>query len=411
MDDTPLPPPQSAPPDPSPVPAPLPPESAVESSLVQPPPADPAAPSSLETSAAATPIAEPPLLPPPAPPPPPPPPPVHPFLFHGEAREYFRIWAVNTLLTLLTGGIFAAWAKVRKRRYLRSCTELLGHRFDYRADPRRLLIGNLIVVTFFLGYSLFGVVYPAIRYGVLLVGVVMLPWIVVRSVTFNAHNTAYRGMRFRFNPSLSASTMVYLLEPLLLVVTLGFYYPAWVRSKRNYLVSNHRLGDAYFRFNAANGPFYIAYILGGLILGCSVGIGATITGVITATMDDVRPGDLLQILPVLLCYGLGFFVSKHFIHGYLFNHLWNNTRLDDHRFVARMNVGRWLGLQLVNLAAIIGTAGLLAPWAVIRAQRYVASCLHFEPAGPIESIQRLGGNTGSATGDTAAEFIGLDFGL
>ena len=42
-----------------------------------------------------------------------------PFIFHGNTREYFRIWIVNTLLTLLSFGVYSAWAKVRKRRYLR----------------------------------------------------------------------------------------------------------------------------------------------------------------------------------------------------------------------------------------------------------------------------------------------------
>ncbi|HYP18040.1 MAG TPA: DUF898 family protein, partial [Opitutus sp.] len=61
-----------------------------------------------------------------APPPllPPPPAPAS-FIFHGSVREYFRIWIVNTLLTILTLGVFSAWAKVRKRRYLRGNTELL----------------------------------------------------------------------------------------------------------------------------------------------------------------------------------------------------------------------------------------------------------------------------------------------
>ena len=40
-----------------------------------------------------------------------------------------------------------------------------------------------------------------------------------------------------------------------------------------------------------------------------------------------------------------------------------------------------------------------------------ASSLQFVPAGPIDVIQRMGGASGSATGDMAAEFIGLDFGL
>ncbi len=40
-----------------------------------------------------------------------------PLEFHASAREYFRIWIVNLCLTLLTFGIFSAWAKVRKKRF------------------------------------------------------------------------------------------------------------------------------------------------------------------------------------------------------------------------------------------------------------------------------------------------------
>lgn len=335
---------------------------------------------------------------------------VHPIRFHGQAGEYFRIWAVNTLLTLLTAGVFLAWAKVRKRRYLRGCTELMGHRFDYRADPKRILFGNIIVFLFFISYGLFGVVYPAIRYGVIVLGVVFLPWIVVRSLTFNAHNTLYRGMRFRFSPSLSASAMVYLLEPLLIVVTLGFYYPAWVRSKRRYMVSHHRLGDAYFHFDGRAGPFYLAYLIGGAIL---MGV-AFLVGVVVAVAAVINSGgkpSLWITLPVLLIYGLGLFFSRQMTYAQLFNHLWNHTRLDDHRFSAKLETGRWLALQFKNLGAIIVTCGLAYPWTLIRTQAYLASCLTFEPAGPVETIERLGGQGGSGVGDSAAEFIGLDFGL
>lgn len=97
----------------------------------------------------------------------------HPFLFHGKTDEYFRIWIVNTLLTLLTGGLFLAWAKVRKRRYLRGSTELMGHRFDYRANPVRLLVGHLVMLGLLLGYSLFGAVYPIVRGAVFIVGVAL----------------------------------------------------------------------------------------------------------------------------------------------------------------------------------------------------------------------------------------------
>jgi uncharacterized membrane protein YjgN (DUF898 family) len=333
-----------------------------------------------------------------------------PFLFHGRAGEYFRIWVVNTLLTILTLGVFAAWAKVRKRRYLRGSTELLGHRFDYRANPYRLLIGNAIVVTLFLAYSIFGAVYPAVRIGAIAVAGLLLPWIVVRSLAFNAHNTAYRGLRFRFHPPLSPAVMVYFLKPILIVLTLGLYYPAWVRARKEYTITYHRFGSAYFHFNGGRGPFYVAYLLSGLLVVLAAGGGATLMTLLNKGPQHATPG-LLQLLPFLVIYGLALFVAKHYIHAKLFNHVWNHTRLDEHRFQAQMGLGRWLGIQFTNMGAVIATCGLLYPWAVVRSLRYTASCITLTPDGSIDGIEKLGSSEGSAVGDTAAEFFGLDFGL
>ena len=47
-----------------------------------------------------------------------------PFRFHGQAGEYFRIWIVNICLTVITLGIYSAWAKVRRKRYFYSNTQL-----------------------------------------------------------------------------------------------------------------------------------------------------------------------------------------------------------------------------------------------------------------------------------------------
>ena len=34
------------------------------------------------------------------------------FEFRGDGMEYFKIWIVNILLTIVTLGIYSAWAKV-----------------------------------------------------------------------------------------------------------------------------------------------------------------------------------------------------------------------------------------------------------------------------------------------------------
>ena len=40
-----------------------------------------------------------------------------PVIFEGKTSEYFGIWIVNLLLSLLTLGIYSAWAKVRRKKY------------------------------------------------------------------------------------------------------------------------------------------------------------------------------------------------------------------------------------------------------------------------------------------------------
>lgn len=336
--------------------------------------------------------------------------PLHPFSFHGDTREYFRIWIVNTLLTLLTLGIYSAWAKVRKRRYLRGSTELMGHRFDYLADPRRILVGNILVVAMFIAYMVVGEVYPVVRFGALGVGLVLLPWVVVRSLAFNAHNTAYRGMRFSSRRTYGGAALVFLGQWLLIALTLGFYYPAWVRNRKQYVIEGHRLGDSFFHFESKSGPFYAAYLVSGAMIFGAIMLG----GMITTGIVGMKPGrapEMLQLVPFFLIYGFTLFCAKQYVYAQLFNHIWSNTRLDQHRFSANLSLKAWFNLQLVNLGAITISAGLLYPWAVVRSTRYSLSCLQFQPDGSIDKISRLGRTTGSAVGETAAEFVGLDFGL
>src|ERR1700761_2385520 len=78
----------------------------------------------------------------------------HPFEFQGSGGEYFKIWIVNLALSIITLGIFSAWAKVRTRRYFLGNTVLAGHSFDYHGQPLRILLGRIIALVLLGGYSL-----------------------------------------------------------------------------------------------------------------------------------------------------------------------------------------------------------------------------------------------------------------
>ena len=55
--------------------------------------------------------------------------------FTGRAGDYFRIWIVNLLLTLVTMGLWSPWAKVRKRRYFYGHSWLANANFEYHGNP------------------------------------------------------------------------------------------------------------------------------------------------------------------------------------------------------------------------------------------------------------------------------------
>jgi uncharacterized membrane protein YjgN (DUF898 family) len=85
----------------------------------------------------------------------------HGLVFSGSGSEYFRIWIVNLLLTLVTLGLYYPWAKLRKLRYFYGNTALAGHAFDFHGNPWRMLRGYLLVGALFAAYALAGQISPA----------------------------------------------------------------------------------------------------------------------------------------------------------------------------------------------------------------------------------------------------------
>ena len=54
-----------------------------------------------------------------------------PFEFRGNGKAYFRIWVVNLFLSLITLGVYSAWAKVRSNRYFYSHLYMDNTSFEY----------------------------------------------------------------------------------------------------------------------------------------------------------------------------------------------------------------------------------------------------------------------------------------
>ena len=66
--------------------------------------------------------------------------------FKGKALEYLGIWLANILLTVVTIGVFSAWAKVRRLKYFFNNTQILEYTFAYHATGWQILKGRIIAL-------------------------------------------------------------------------------------------------------------------------------------------------------------------------------------------------------------------------------------------------------------------------
>ena len=184
-----------------------------------------------------------------------------PVIFQGKTSEYFGIWIVNLLLSLITLGIYSAWAKVRRKKYFNNNTLIDNVGFDYHAKPISILKGRLIAVAFFIAYGMSASIHPFLPAVFLGIFFIALPWLVVRGSIFSARNTSHRGLRFDFIGTIGQAAKVFIGLPLLFIPTLGLIFPYVAHQKSQFLVNNHRFGLSQFDMQPVVKKYYKVYFI------------------------------------------------------------------------------------------------------------------------------------------------------
>ena len=352
-----------------------------------------------------------------------------PFKFSGKGGEYFKIWIVNILLTIVTLGIYSAWAKVRNKHYFRGNTTLDGGSFAYLASPITILKGRLIAVACFMIYMFVSELLPLVGLGLAILLVLSLPWLVLRTMAFNARNTAYRNIKFNFKGNIKDAAIVFLGLPLLalgpciaaiavvavqqesglenmwLVGTVGALSGLWVAAffpymwfkQQQFLINGHSFGATTFEFLANAKDYYrIILILLGAGIVCSIAI-ALVSLVISFLAAIVMLAAYL--------YAIAFFQVS------INNVQFNNTELAGHSFCGRWEINSYAWLFFVNTLLTVFTLGLFIPWAKVRTAHYIATHTDFIAVGSTQNFVAEQQEKVSAVGEELAGVFDVDFGL
>ncbi len=343
----------------------------------------------------------------------------HPVEFTADAGEYFRIWIVNLALTIVTLGIYSAWAKVRKRRYFYGHTRIDGESFEYRANPVAILKGRLIAVVLFAVFYAISHYAPLYIWAIYLLLLFVAPWLVVRSLAFNAYNTAYRNVRLVFSGTYRTCLGLVLGYGLLTLVTLGLAFPFLRRRLVQFAMESHSYGTT--RFALAQGfkksfvrPYFVAIgvsILLGVVLVAFFAAVGVIAGA-SVKADTAKPGWMPTaiIAGVVVFYAL-LFLLLAYIKARTVNAVWNHLSIGPVRFESVLRARDLIWLYFSNLVVVALTIGLATPWAAVRSMRYHASKTTAIASAPLDGFAQAEAQRVSVAGEEVADFFGIDIAL
>lgn len=338
------------------------------------------------------------------------PPVEHRFEFCGSGSEYFRIWIVNLALSIVTIGIYSAWAKVRRLKYMHGATSLDGSAFGYHGDPKKILKGRLIGAGLFALYSLAGRIHPYAGLVAFVLLMAAIPWLIVRSMMFRTRMTSWRGLRFNFDENYRGAYATYFGWLLLTVVTFGLAFPQYLRKLYLYLVNDTRVGDTPMKCTAPLGPFYIGALQAfGLI--AVIGVAAAILLPAAGLKAGADPNLVLIVgfyIVFLLLYALaaGLFQAK------VLNTVFSHSTIGPHELRSELKGSRLGWLYATNLLGILCTLGLFIPWATIRLLRYRMESLTLVAHGSLDDfIASQPQAQTSAVGEEVSDIFDVDFGL
>jgi len=385
----------------------------------------------------------------------------HRFEFTGNAKEYFGIWIVNLFLSIITLGIYTAWAKVRRVRYFYGHTFIDGHNLEYHAKPTAILIGRIIVVGILIAMNILVSISPFA--GILVVPYLLaLPWVINQAMRFNARVTSYRNVRFNFKGTYWQALKIFFLIPLGAIVVLGLFsagllylfkdqlalnslslatliagtlisifpiiglgllLPYMSKLTNNYIGNNLSFGSAQFHTDARFKPlvanfavsflFFIVIVAVGFLTGWAIGTAGVLQSLQLADgFPQGQEGFFAGLFGLIFALYIGVFLGILFYNAGVRNIAYRATLLDDqHEFQSDISALRYVWIMVSNLLATIVTIGLLRPWAAVRSWRYLADHTALLAKSDLGSIVDQSKPEGAAASAEFLDIEGIDFGL
>ena len=364
--------------------------------------------------------------------------------FTGTGSAYFRIWVVQLLLSLLTLGVYSAWAKVRKARWFAQHTQLDGDSFDFHGQPWRILAGRVVALALLAAWTWSFDIATWLGLAVLGLFCVLGPLLFASAQRFKLANTSWRGLHFGF--AVPRQQLYAVCVPMLLLWTAGTVAQAlgaeggwlvvagllpllglpWAHARLKQMQHSHAVfGGQRFSYEPSAPEFYGLYAKG---VALAV-VGAIVAGVLAAAWVGLQAAEaaqaeagakvasqqrqaLIGLFTGLLVVLFMWLMAWPWFAARLQQVVWGHTHFGALRFRGEMRGAVLWRLVLRHMLGVLLTCGLWWPFAAVAIARYRVQSLVVlsdEPLPDLHAPAPAPGE-GRAAGDGAADFFGLDIG-
>ncbi|RZJ11237.1 MAG: DUF898 domain-containing protein [Rubrivivax sp.] len=367
--------------------------------------------------------------------------------FTGSGSEYFRIWAVNLLLILVTLGLYLPFAKARRIRYFYANTLVDGQALGFHGDPWKMFRGFVLLILLMGAYSAAGRLSSVAAVVAFLILCVVWPALWRASLQFRLGNTSWRGLRMRFEGSLTDAYLAcapsYLpaialvvgatqMEPEAMKAGAGLTPSFWLYIVgalcmallapwslalfKRYQHNGYRIAGQHSHVKLSGGQLYLLVlkiVLVSLVPLVLAGVLMTASFMMARTLGGSRETGLVVIvIGSLLAYLLYFAVVTPYAATRLQNLVWNGTSSESLSFNSQLKFGAMFWLTLKNWLLTALTLGLYRPFAAVATARLRLEAVSIDCADdPLDWVAAASAGHADATGEIAGDFFGIDMGL
>jgi uncharacterized membrane protein YjgN (DUF898 family) len=374
----------------------------------------------------------------------------HKLAFSGSSGEYFRVWIVNVLLTIVTLGLYTPVARRRTARYFFDHTMVASSPLEFTGALRKMVFGFLIFVLLYMAYKIASQTGQTTAASIfILAAAAMAPYLWGSAMRFRLASTRWRGLQLQFSASWKevylASWPIFAMAAVWVLVTFalkalvpdvpmpespigarGVRPPAFslppvnlemwtmialgvvlsllciIRLEFNYkslLVLRAGIGEQRGRWKPVYSDFLKVWVatIGVFIVSVllAVGLLALLMGGSYAMFADMKGGMSPKVVAVILLAIFGVFVvlilasapARAYREARMFQLIWSNVGLSQvARFKCELKTRAFVMLRLINLLLTLLTLGLYRPFARVSEYRMKVQSVTLHVKGGLDQL-------------------------